>query len=130
MKIRRTKNLLYIFSSVMVLGLALISFDAPKPAEQTVALPTPTPTAKANTPTPVPTQAPEHTATPTPTPSLAELNAAIAIQPATDDTGAGLTTIITNYLNDKYSDNRTCLKYLQAKKCLQITDMMLLRFLP
>jgi len=130
MKIRRTKNLLYIFSSVMVLGLALISFDAPKPAEQTVALPTPTPTAKANTPTLAPTKSPEHTATPTPTPSstptptlsptptpsLAQLNAAIAIRPADDETGAGLTTVLTDYLTNYYKDET-----LQVKEINNIT---------
>lgn len=137
MRIRRTKNLLYIVSSVMVLGLALLSFDAPaKPTGSTSGTPAPTQApGHTATPSPAPTQAPGHTATPsptstptptptptntptpTPTPSLAQLNAAIAIRPATDETGTGVTTVITNYLNDYYSnddlhveeiDNITC----------------------
>lgn len=137
MKVRKIKSLLYIFSSVMVLGLALISFDAPKPDKQTVSLPTQTPTntpeytstpaptqkpqdtptpTPTSTPTPTPTPTSTPTPTPTPTPSLAELNAAIAIQPATDDIGTGLTTVITNYLNEFYSNEE-----LQVKKINNIT---------
>lgn len=121
MKIKRTKNLLYICSAVMVLGLALLSFDAPGPAKQTVSDATPAPTKAPNntpsiapsktpenttTPTPVPTSTPtpSPTPTPTPTPSLAQLNAAIEIKPATDDIGSGLTTVITDYLNNFYSN--------------------------
>ncbi len=128
MKIKRTKNLLYIFSSVMVLGLALISFDAPQSGKQTVALPQPTPTA--GTASSAPTKSPEHTATPTPsptatptpspsptpTPSLAQLNAALAIQPANDDIGTGLTTVITDHLNKYYSNEE-----LQVKEISNIT---------
>ena len=126
MKIKRTKNLLYIFSTVMVFGLALVSFDAPKPAETTVAVPTPAD--KQNATAPAPTRAPEHTATPTPTPtstptpsptptpSLAQLNADIAIRPADDDTGAGLTTVITDYLTNYYKDEA-----LQVKEINNIT---------
>ena len=43
MKIRKTKSLLYIFSSVMVLGLSLLSFDNAKPSSLTVENTTPTP---------------------------------------------------------------------------------------
>lgn len=131
MKIKRTKNLLYIASSVMVLGLALMSFDT-APSKQTGSLQTPAPTKPAdqNT-TPAPTQAPNHTATPspsptptstptptpTPTPSLAQLNAQIAIQPATDDFGTGLTTVITDYLNTLYSDENSQVKELENITC-------------
>ena len=130
MKIKRTKNLLYIFSSVMVLGLALISFDAPLSAVST-AKPAPTQNPE-HTPTPIsgPTQAPGHTATPTPTvtptptftptptptPSLAQLNAAIDIQPATDDIGTGLTTLITDHLTNYYKNEE-----LQVKEINNIT---------
>lgn len=119
MRIKRTKNLLYIVSSIMVLGLALVSFDAPNPFDSAVNAngPTQAPGHTA-TPTPAPTQAPGHTATPTPTltptptftptptptPSLAQLNAAIAIQPATDTIGEGITTVITDYLTNYYSN--------------------------
>lgn len=130
MRIKRTKNLLYIFSSVMVLGLALLSFDAPFSAVSTVkpaptqdpeltATSKPGPTqAPGHTATPVPTAAPSptFTPTPTPTPSLAQLNAAIDIRPATDDIGNGLTTVITDYLTDYYKNEE-----LQVKEVNNIT---------
>lgn len=133
MKIRKIKSLLYIFSSVMVLGLALVSFDSPGPDKQTVSVPTlvptkapehtstPAPTKNPqNTPTPTstptPTPTPTNTPTPTPTPSLAEANAAIAIRPATDDIGTGLTTVITDYLTNYYTDEA-----LQVKEINNIT---------
>lgn len=136
MRIRRLKSLLYIFSSVMFLGLALVSFDTMGPEQQTSAKASPTPVpngntvANSNTPTPAPTQNPKHTATPTPTPtstptpspsptptpSLAQLNAAIAIKPATDDIGAGLTTVVTEQLNNYYSNED-----LQVKEINNIT---------
>lgn len=131
MKVRKIKSLLYIFSSVMVLGLALISFDSPGPDKQTVSLPTPVPTEAPEhtltpaptkepqatlTPTPTPTSTPTPSPSPTPTPSLAELNAAIAIRPASDEIGTGLTTIITDYLNNYYADEA-----LQVKEISNIT---------
>ena len=119
MRFKRTKNLLYIFSSVMVLGLALISFDAPGPAKQTGQLATSASTKKtdkAQSPKHTATPTPTNTPTPTPTPTLAQLNAAIEIQPATDDIGAGLTTLITNHLNDYYADES-----LQVKKINNVT---------
>lgn len=133
MKIRRTKNLLYIVSTVMVLGLALLSFDIPGPAKETGNQPTqapsvtpehtstPAPTKKpqdTSTPTPTntPTPTPTPTNTPTPTPSLAEVNSVIPIQPATDETGTSLTTVITNYLNEFYSNEE-----LQVKEVNNIT---------
>lgn len=134
MKIRRLKSLLYIFSSVMVLGLALVSFDPLGPEQQTSAKPSPTvepnPSDVVATNTPAPTQNPKHTATPTPTPtstptptlsptptpSLAQLNAEIAIKPATDDIGNGLTTVVTEYLTDYYSNED-----LQVKEINNIT---------
>lgn len=129
MRIKRTKNLLYIFSSVMVLGLALISFDVPVKA--TVS---PDPTlAPGHTATPTlgPTQAPGHTATPTPTitptptftptptptPSLAQLNAALTLWPATDTIGEGLTTVITDYLNNYYSNDELHVKEITNITC-------------
>ncbi len=136
MRIKRLKSLLYIFSSVMVLGLALVSFDTMDPGLPTVKQPSPTPSqnggniADKNTPTPAPTQNPKHTATPTPvatstptstpsptpTPSLAQLNAALAIKPATDDIGTGLTTVVTEQLKDYYSNED-----LQVKEINNIT---------
>lgn len=125
MRIKRTKNLLYIFSSVMVLGLALISFDVPKQNNSiSVVNPntgntTPAPTQAPNhtaTPTIAPTNTPSPTPSPTPTPSLAQLNAEIAIQPATDSIGSGLTTVITNHLNNYYSNEE-----LQVKEINNIT---------
>ena len=119
MRIKKTKNLLYIISSIMVLGLALISFDAPGPAKQTTQVSNSSPTkkpGKTQTPKLTATPTPTNTPTPTPTPSLAQLNAAVEIQPATDDTGIGLTTVITNYLNDYYADES-----LQVKKINNIT---------
>ena len=119
MRIKRTKNLLYIFSSIMVLGLALISFDAPEPAKQTGQFSASDPTKKPEknqSPKPTATPTPTNTPTPTPTPSLAQLNAAVEILPATDDIGIGLTTIISNHLNEYYAD-----KELQVKKIDNIT---------
>lgn len=132
MKIRKIKSLLYIFSSVMVLGLALLSFDSMGPEQQTVQLPSPTPvenTGKPATPSPAPTKQPHHTATPspsptptstptpTPTPSLAELNAAIAIQPATDEIGTSLTATVTDYLNKFYSAEEKQVKEISNITC-------------
>jgi len=131
MKIKRTKHLLYIFSTVMVLGLALISFDAPKPVDKQTDILTPTRSPNHTaTPSSVPTQAPNHTTTPTvhptamatatptpsPTPSLAQQNATIPIQPATDDVGNGITTVIKDYLNNYYSK-----KELQVEEITNIT---------
>lgn len=137
MRIRKIKSLLYIFSSVMVLGLALISFDASEPSKETANLPnqvptnapgqtsTPAPTKKPQgTPTPTPTSTPSPTPTPTstptptptPTPSLAEINAAISIRPATDDTGIALTAAVTSYLHNYYSNEE-----LQVKEIGNIT---------
>jgi len=124
MRIKRTRNLLYIFSSVMVLGLALISFDAPRQGssvsvsgQSTTETSSPSPTGAQNhtasqLSTPTSTPAPSAT----PTPSLAQLNAAITIQPATDDIGTGLTTVITNHLNTYYADET-----LQVKEISNIT---------
>lgn len=128
MRIKRTRNLLYIFSSVMVLGLALISFDAPASAKHTVTVPSTSPTNAAEhtptkapkhtaTPTPSPTPTSTPTPTPTPTPSLAQLNAAIEIQPATNDTGVALTTVITDYLNNYYADDELQVKELNNITC-------------
>ena len=130
MKIKRTKNLLYIFSSVMVLGLALISFDAPLPADKHVSSTGPTRAPEHTaTPSPAPTQAPNHTATPlptstaiptpspTPTPSLGQLNAAIAIQPATDDIGNGITKVITDYLTNYYSNEELQVNEIENITC-------------
>ncbi len=132
MRIKRTKNLLYICSAVMVLGLALISFDAPGPAKQTgtvptaapskapdnTSTPTPTPTViPTSTPTPTPTPTSTPTPTPTPTPSLAQLNAAIEIQHADEDTGAGITTVITDYLTDYYSNEDMQVKEIKNITC-------------
>lgn len=142
MKIKRIKILLYIFSAVMILGLALISFDIPGTSKQTGTTPTQTPTkAPELTPTQTPTQAPENTETPTPTPtntptptptntptptpsptptptpSLAQLNAAIEIQPATDETGAGLTTVITEYLTNYYKNEALQVKQINNITC-------------
>ena len=105
MKIKRTKNLLYIVSAVMVLGLALLSFDLPVPDKQTVNLPTTAPTKSANTPTP------------TPTPSLTEILASVSIRPATSsDTGVALTTVITDYLTSRYA-NEPSVKGLENITC-------------
>jgi len=134
MRIKRTKNLLYICSAVMVLGLALLSFDAPGPSKQTGGVPTVAPTNNPEntaaptqaptripentaTPTPTSTPTPTNTPTPTPTPSLAQLNAAIEIQPATDDIGAGLTTVITDYLTNYYADEELQVKELNNITC-------------
>ena len=129
MRIRRTKNLLYICSTVMVLGLALISFDTPAPADKQVSSSGPTQAPEHTAaPSPVPTKAPNHTATPTPsptstptptptpTPSLGQLNAAIPVRPATDDIGNGITTVITDYLKNYYSNEE-----LQVKEINNIT---------
>lgn len=116
MKIKRSKDLLYIFSSVMVLGLALLSFDTPGFIKTTAGVPTTHPnktpdstSAPFSTPdstfTPTQTTAPTPTPTPTPTPSPAQLNAAIAICPATDETGIQLTAILTDYLTRLYNED-------------------------
>lgn len=129
MKIRKLKALLYIFSSIMVLGLALLSFDTAKPVQTTVQPPTGTPSPTINntdltskeTPIPTITLTPTPTATPTPsptpTPSLAELNALIPIQPATDDIGLTLTTAVTDYLNTYYSDETLQVKNISNINC-------------
>ena len=136
MKTRKIKSLLYIFSSVMVLGLALVSFDA-EPSKQTSTTPSgtpadPTPSVSAgplltNTPTPIatltptpsptPTNTPTPTLSPTPTPSLAEINAAIPILPATDEIGIQLTTVITDYLNKFYSNEELNVKEISNITC-------------
>lgn len=128
MKIKRTKNFLYILSSAMVFGLALLSFD---PADaHTSAHPTAAPTKPLNSKhTPVPTKAegtpqptlsptPSSTPVPTPTPipSLAQKNAAIAVQPATDELGAGLTAAVTEHLNSYHFKESS-----QVKELLNIT---------
>lgn len=118
MKIKTIKNLLYIFSTVMVLGLALVSFDAPSAKKQTIDLPSPTAApSRGNevTATPTPTSTP--TPTPTPTPSLAQLNAEIIIRPATDDIGSGLTTVITNHLKNKYAEGDNQVKEISNIFC-------------
>ncbi len=138
MKIKRTKNLLYIFSSVMVLGLALLSFDTAKPVGSSTRFPSPTqspeqtltpspgPTQASghtaapvptDTPTPTPTSTPTPTLSPTPTPSLGQLNAAIPIVPATDDIGNGITTVITDYLKEYYSNEDLLVKEINNITC-------------
>lgn len=117
MRIRKTKSLLYIFSSVMVLGLSLLSFDTAQPSNSLLGVTTPTPSLvtktpnKTNTPTLIPTF------TPTPTPSAAQLNAAIEIQPATDDTGLLLTKEVTAFLEERYSDAASNVKDISNITC-------------
>lgn len=126
MKIKQKRNFLYILSSVMLLGLALLSFDsadaqlasgqptvAPtKPADSKY---TPAPTKTDSTPNPV--LSPTPTSTPTPTPSLAQKNADIAIQPATDEFGCNLTEVVTDYLNNYYSKEVSQVKELKNITC-------------
>jgi len=118
MRIKTIKNLLYIVSSVMVMGLALVSFDAPSSGKQTVNLPTPAPTRSADkevSATPTPTSTPIPTATPTP--SLAQLNAELVIRPATDEIGNGLTTLISNHLKKHYTDESYQVKEISNVFC-------------
>lgn len=129
MKIKQTRNYLYILSSVMVLGLALLSFD-PSDTQHVSGTLSPTPTGSSDTAhTPVPTQtdttpaptlSPTPTSTPsptpTPTPSLAQKNAEIDIIPATDELGVRLSDAVTNYLTDLYSEET-----LHVKELLNIT---------
>ena len=119
MKIRKTKSLLYIFSSVMVLGLSLLSFDNAKPSSLTIENATPTPnetTKKTNSKKkPTPTLTP--TVTPTPTPSIVDLNVAIEITKAEDEIGVVLTEQITNYLKEKYSSPKTNVKEISNITC-------------
>lgn len=118
MKIRTTKNLLYICSAVMVFGLALVSFDAPSSGSQTVTLPSPTAKPVQGTETvvtPTPTSVPSPT--PTPTPSLAQLNAGLIIRPATDEIGSGLTTLISNHLKNHYADDSYQVKEISNIFC-------------
>ncbi len=117
MKIRKTKSLLYIFSSVMVLGLSLLSFDNAKPSSLTTenATPTPNETTKNQNSTKDPTATP--TVTPTPTPSIIDLNLAIEIKPAEDEMGVILTEQITTYLNEKYSNPNTNVKEISNITC-------------
>ena len=126
MKIKRLQSLLYIVSSIMVLGLALVSFDTEKPAQHTVQLPTPTPTKKAYkstsvptltpTNTPIPTSTPSPTPSPTPLPSLSEIHATISISPATTEIGIALTDSVTEYLKNFYAKEE-----LQVKEINNIT---------
>ena len=126
MKIKRLQSLLYIVSSIMVLGLALVSFDTEKPAQHTVQLPTPTPTKKADkstsvptltpTNTPIPTSTPSPTPSPTPLPSLSEIHATISISPATTEIGIALTDSVTEYLKNFYAKEE-----LQVKEINNIT---------
>jgi len=123
MRIRKLKSLLYIFSSVMVLGLALVSFDTSastitgkfpfSTAEGDLSV-TPAPT---STPTPSPTPTLSPTPTPSPTPSLAQRNAAIPIQPATDEIGTTLTTFITEQLKTYYSNEELQVKEINNISC-------------
>ncbi len=117
MKIRKTKSLLYIFSSVMVLGLSLLSFDNAKPSSLTVENTTPTPkeNAKDKNSSKNPTATP--TVTPTPTPSIVDLNVAIEITKAEDEMGVILTEQITNYLKEKYSSPKTNVKEISNITC-------------
>ena len=117
MKIRKTKSLLYIFSSVMVLGLSLLSFDNTKPTNSTIETVTPTPkeTTKKPSSTKAPTLTP--TVTPTPTPSIVDLNVAIEIQPAEDEIGVLLTQKISSYLEEKYSSPKTNVKEISNITC-------------
>ncbi len=118
MKIRKTKSLLYIFSSVMVLGLSLLSFDTAQPSNSVVGT-TPTPDGVTKTPnkanTPTLTLTPTHT--PTPTPSAAQLNASIEIQPAIDDTGILLTKEVTAFLKERYADPTSNVKDISNITC-------------
>ena len=122
MKIKRIKSLLYIVSSVMVLGLALVSFDVAAPTLQNGTFPAPTGTENTPMPSPTakPTVTPTPTATPTPSPtpvpSLTELHAGISIRPATGDLGNKLTNAVTEYLMAHYSNEE-----LQVKEINNIT---------
>ena len=116
MKVKTTKNIFYIVSTVMVMGLALVSFDAPAPGKQTVSLPSPTAKPSQNAET-VATPTPTSTPTPTPTPSLAQLNAEIVIRPATDEIGSGLTTLISNHIKDYYADESYQIKEINNIFC-------------
>ena len=117
MKIRKTKSLLYIFSSVMVLGLSLLSFDNTTTSSTSIENITPTPkeTTKKTETTKTPTSTP--TIIPTPTPSIVDLNLAIEIQPAEDELGIELTKQITSYLKEKYSSPKTNVKEISNIKC-------------
>ena len=121
MRIKRIKNLIYITSSIMVLGLALLSFDsAPMTTSGLPAKPTTEPTRKPGhtaTPTPLPSETPTPSPSPTPTPSLAQLNAAVPIQPATDETGAAITEQITSYLTTYYQNDDLHVKEITDITC-------------
>lgn len=133
MKTKRLPSLLYIFSFIMVLGSALLSFETaeavhtatipldgtPTPADKAPAsLPSQTQGAEPPSPTVIGTPSPTATTTPVPTPapSLAELNASIPIQPADDETGLALTQAVTDYLVAYYTDET-----LQVKDVSNIT---------
>ena len=118
MKIKKSKSLLYIFSSVMVLGLSLVSFNTTKPTntkDSTQVDSTPTPIGVTHTPTltNTPTPTPTLTPTPIPTPSATQLNTLIEIQPAEDD----LTKQITSHLKEKYLDSNSNIKQLSNITC-------------
>jgi len=125
MNFKKLKHLLYPFSSMMVLGLALLSFDPAAEPSQTVGVQIPTPTQAANkdllsvTPSPKVTQTPTPTptATPTPTPSLAEINATLDIKAAEDETGLFLTEKITAHLQELYSDPEKNVKNISNIYC-------------
>ena len=119
MKIKKTKSLLYIFSSVMVLGLSFLSFDNSKPSSLTVEHATPTlkETSKDKNTPKNPTATLTPTVTPTPTPSIVDLNVAIEIKPAEDEMGVILTEQITAYLKEKYSSPNTNVKEISNIIC-------------
>lgn len=129
-KHKYTKSFVEATFSVMVLGLAFLSFH---PEQQNVAAgtlgnavpsisgtPTIAPSSSVTpgsneSPTVQPTATPSPTSTPTPsptpTPSLGELNSTIPIQPAADTAiGNDITEIITNYLNAYYGADYDTLK--------------------
>lgn len=120
MRIKRIKNLIYTTSSIMVLGLALLSFDSTpawlssrlnrisssnltKPPGLTI------------TPEPSSTQTP--TPSPTPVPSLAQLNAAVPIQSATDEVGTELTEVMTSYLTSNFKEEEREVKKISDVVC-------------
>lgn len=101
----------------MVLGLSLLSFDTAQPSNSVIGNTTPSPDEVTQNPKQTDTPTPTPTFTPTPTPSAVELNIAIEIQPAEDETGILLTEQITSYLKEKYSDPTSNVKDISNITC-------------